>query len=275
MNKRILAGLCSTLLFTLACSEEPAEVKAEVSQVADKAAATVSDAATAVADGAKEAAAAVSDRLSGSSTPETEEQKFSYALGFQYASQIHSVFKQSGIEADADALKTGISDAFADKEPRVSVEEMQSVMQSMQQRLQLAMQAKQTADTAEAQKLNEAFLAENAKAEGVKVTESGLQYKVLKPAEGASPTAESEVTVHYMGTLLDGTVFDSSYKRGEAATFKLNEVVPGWTEGVQLMQKGSKYRLWIPPQLGYGARASGAIKPNSLLIFDLELLDIK
>ena len=120
----------------------------------------------------------------------------------------------------------------------------------------------------------ENFLAENGKREEVTTTESGLQYEVLEEGDGAQPTREDQVTVHYKGELLDGTVFDSSYDRGEPATFPLNRVIPGWTEGLQLMQVGAKYRFYIPPELGYGARDTGTIPPNSTLIFQVELLSI-
>jgi FKBP-type peptidyl-prolyl cis-trans isomerase len=122
----------------------------------------------------------------------------------------------------------------------------------------------------------EAYLAENAKKEGVQITESGLQYTVITPADGAKPTETDQVTVHYRGTLIDGTEFDSSYTRGEPATFGLNQVIPGWTEGLQLMTVGSKYQFVIPQNLGYGDRgAGGAIGPFETLIFDVELIEIK
>ena len=120
----------------------------------------------------------------------------------------------------------------------------------------------------------EDFLAQNGKREEVTTTESGLQYEVLEEGDGAQPTREDQVTVHYKGELLDGTVFDSSYDRGEPATFPLNRVIPGWTEGVQLMKVGAKYKFYIPPELGYGSRDQGKIPPNSTLIFQVELLSI-
>jgi len=120
-----------------------------------------------------------------------------------------------------------------------------------------------------------AFLAENAQKKGIVTTASGLQYEVLKPGDGAKPTATSQVTVHYKGTTLGGNEFDSSYKRGMPATFPLNRVIPGWTEGLQLMQEGAKYRFYIPADLAYGERGAGRdIGPNATLIFDVELLKV-
>ena len=123
-------------------------------------------------------------------------------------------------------------------------------------------------------KLGEEYLAENAKKEGVTVTDSGLQYEVLQEGTGKSPTATDQVKVHYHGTLIDGTVFDSSVERDEPVTFPLNRVIPGWTEGVQLMKEGAKFRFVIPAELAYGERSTGLITPNSTLIFDVELLEV-
>ena len=122
---------------------------------------------------------------------------------------------------------------------------------------------------------NKTFLAENAKKEGIVSLPSGLQYKVIKEGTGVQPTETSTVKVHYEGTLIDGTIFDSSIKRGEPIEFQLNRVIKGWTEGVQLMKKGAKYKLYIPTELGYGSQPMGNIPPNSTLIFDVELLDVK
>ncbi len=133
------------------------------------------------------------------------------------------------------------------------------------------------AGTAETnQKEGEAFLADNARKPGVKTLPSGLQYLVIKEGTGKKPAATDSVTVHYKGTLINGTEFDSSYRRGQPATFPLNQVIKGWTEGVQLMKEGATYRFFIPPQLGYGARgAGGVIGPNATLIFDIELLSVQ
>jgi FKBP-type peptidyl-prolyl cis-trans isomerase FkpA len=122
---------------------------------------------------------------------------------------------------------------------------------------------------------NESFLADNAKREGVQTTESGLQYEVLRDGSGPKPHVTDTVTVNYKGTLIDGTVFDSSYDRGQPATFPLMQVVPGWRQGIPLMPVGSKYKLYIPPELGYGSQDKGTIPPNSVLIFEVELLGIE
>lgn len=119
------------------------------------------------------------------------------------------------------------------------------------------------------------YMSENAKREGVKTTESGLQYEVITEGDGKSPTATDTVLVHYKGTLIDGTEFDSSYKRGEPIEFPLNRVIPGWTEGVQLMKEGAKYRFVIPPNLAYGAQGAGPIGPNETLVFEVELLKVR
>ncbi len=143
--------------------------------------------------------------------------------------------------------------------------------------LLLALPFSALAGTAESNlKEGEAFLAANAKKPGVKTLPSGLQYMVIKEGTGRQPSATDQVTVHYKGTLIDGTEFDSSYRRGQPATFPLNQVIKGWTEGVQLMKEGATYRFFIPPQLGYGARgAGGIIGPNATLIFDVELLSVQ
>ena len=135
--------------------------------------------------------------------------------------------------------------------------------------------ARQKAAEDEAKAEGKRFLDENRQKEGIQETASGLQYKVLQEGDGASPDASDQVTVHYHGTLIDGTVFDSSVDRGEPATFRLNQVIPGWTEGVQLMKEGAKYRFFIPQNLAYGPRGQGEIEPFSTLIFDVELIEVK
>jgi FKBP-type peptidyl-prolyl cis-trans isomerase FkpA len=154
------------------------------------------------------------------------------------------------------------------------MEEVQMFTQASDQALRAAQTAKMEEESAAAIEAGLAYLAENAQKEGVTVTESGLQYEVIEAGEGASPQATDTVTVHYKGTLIDGTEFDSSYGRGEPTSFPLNRVISGWTEGLQLMQEGAKYRFVIPSELAYGARGQGAITPNSTLIFEVELLEV-
>ena len=190
--------------------------------------------------------------------------KLSYAWGLAMGRQL----KGMGVSnLDADTFRNGVMNAFDGTEPAIPVEEAQKLINYLQE-LQ---------DKAEkvARAEGEQFLAENGKKENVKTTASGLQYVVEKEGTGAQPTAEDEVTVHYTGKLLNGQVFDSSVNRGEPATFPLNRVIPGWTEGVQLMKEGAKYTFFIPSDLAYGPQGvPGAIPPHSTLIFDVELIKV-
>ncbi|MGB3548811.1 MAG: FKBP-type peptidyl-prolyl cis-trans isomerase [Saprospiraceae bacterium] len=179
--------------------------------------------------------------------------------------------KQSGLTAKdltAADVAQGLNDAL-DGNEKIDVNKANATFQEF-------MQKQAESANGDVKSAGEKFLADNAKREGVKTTASGLQYEILKPGTGASPSATSKVEVHYHGTLIDGTVFDSSVDRGETITFGLNQVIPGWTEGVQLMKEGAKYRFFIPYDLAYGARGSmPKIKPFSALIFDVELFDVK
>lgn len=191
--------------------------------------------------------------------------KLSYAWGLAMGRQL----KGMGVSnLDADTFRNGVMNAFDGTEPAIPVEEAQKLINDYLQELQ---------DKAEkaARAEGEQFLAENGKKENVKTTASGLQYVVEKEGTGAQPTAEDEVTVHYTGKHLNGQVFDSSVNRGEPATFPLNRVIPGWTEGVQLMKEGAKYTFFIPSDLAYGPQGvPGAIPPHSTLIFDVELIKV-
>lgn len=207
--------------------------------------------------------------------PETEKQ--AYALGEnmgKYVSSQAEQYKTMGLEFNADRVKEGFLAAI-DGKAILTDEEATKMLQALQASAQQKQQEMAAADGEKTLAEGVAYLAENSKREGVMVTESGIQYEVLTAAEGDKPAAEDTVKVHYHGTLIDGTVFDSSYDRGEPATFPLNRVIKGWTEGVQLMSVGSKYRFHIPSELAYGARATGKIQPNSTLIFDVELLSIE
>ena len=202
---------------------------------------------------------------------ETEEQKLGYIIGMDIGNSL----KEQGADIDLDALIDAITTTFKGEEALLTTEEAAGIRQAYIQKRQ----AEQQAETAAAAGANLAegkkFLAENKTKEGVQVTESGLQYKVLTMGEGAKPAATDTVKVHYRGTLLDGTEFDSSYARNEPISFALNRVIAGWTEGVQLMPVGSKFMFYIAPDLGYGEAGGGPIPPNATLIFEVELLDIE
>ena len=192
--------------------------------------------------------------------------KISYALGLQVGQQLSGLGEVSFDYAD---LAAGIKDMIEKNQPQISLQEAQQVLGKFFSELEAKV-------AGEAKAAGEAFLAENAKREGVKVTESGLQYEVLEATIGQKPKATDKVRVHYEGTLIDGTVFDSSYKRGESITFGLNQVIKGWTEGLQLMSIGSKYKFYLPYHLAYGERGAGAnIPPYAALIFTVELLGIE
>ncbi len=198
--------------------------------------------------------------------------KLSYALGLGIGRQL----AQMGAEdLNIDDFAQAIKDILAGEEPKIADQEAQTIVTEFFQQ----QEAKQRAATAEKYKDNkdkgEAWLAEKAMEEGVVALPSGLMYQVLNEGSGKKPTAEDTVECHYEGRLIDGTVFDSSYKRGESATFPLNGVIAGWTEGVQLMSEGAKYRFFIPYQLAYGERGAGqAIPPFAALVFDVELIKV-
>lgn len=191
-------------------------------------------------------------------------EKISYALGYEVASQIPP-------EVELDTFISGIRDSKAKKELAYTDEELQAAYLEFQKQ----MLEKQTQETKAVDDQNQNFLTDNAKKEGVKTTASGLQYKVTQAGTGKQPTTTSVVTVHYTGKLLDGKVFDSSVERGEPIEFPLNGVIPGWTEGLQLMKEGGKATLYIPAQLAYGQQGvPGTIPPNSTLVFDVELIKV-
>lgn len=205
---------------------------------------------------------------------DTDEQKASYGIGYGFASNLKQ--QTEGLELSTDALVKGIMDAMTEGDRALTDEEIQAAISALQAKQIAAQQAKAEEAAATARAEGEAFLAENASKDGVMTTDSGLQYEILeRGTSDQSPTAESTVKVHYHGTLVNGTVFDSSVERGEPIEFPLNGVIAGWTEGVQLMSIGDKFRFFIPADLAYGDnQASPLIPPGSTLIFEVELLDI-
>ncbi len=202
---------------------------------------------------------------------ETNEQKISYIMGLDVGARMEGL----DFTLDKDAFLQGLKESAQQSDRSLTDEQLQQTMQHAQQLFQQRQQAEMAKQAADNQSAGEAFLAANAKKDAVNVTDSGLQYKILTAGNGAKPTAADTVKVHYRGTLIDGTEFDSSYSHGEPATFPLNGVIPGWTEALQLLTKGSKAELYIPSELAYGANGMGqVIGPNSTLVFEVELLDI-
>lgn len=198
-------------------------------------------------------------------------QKASYAIGMD----IGNNFKRQEIDVDTKALAAGLADAIAGKAQLTEAEQKQ-VLNEFRTQMMAKFESKQKVDGEKNAREGEAFLATNAKKEGVKTTASGLQYKVLKSGSGKTPKSTDTVKVHYHGTLVDGSVFDSSVQRGEPARFGVDQVIPGWTEVLQLMKEGDKWQVYIPGKLAYGERSpSPKIGPNSTLVFDVELLSIE
>ena len=199
--------------------------------------------------------------------------KLSYALGLGIGRQLSQM---GAADLNIDDFAQAVKDMIDGKEPQVATAEAQQIVEDFFRK----QEEKQRAEAAEkykgAKSEGEKYLSENAKKEGVVTLPSGLQYQVLKEGNGKSPKATDKVVCHYEGMLVDGTMFDSSIQRGEPATFPLNGVIAGWTEGLQLMKEGAKYRFFIPYQLGYGERGAGAsIPPFAALVFDVELIEVK
>ena len=242
---RPVAALAALLLLA-ACEEQAAAPAAEAPGTVETAPAA---AAEAVAD--------------------TPEATVSYSAGYQVAEQFAGQF---GEEFDAEAFAEGVADATGGVPRRVDEAAFASARTELVERRRARAEQEASDNIAAA----EAFLAENGLREGVTTTASGLQYEVMKAGDGASPDSPTAVVVtHYTGRLLDGSVFDSSEARGQPATFGLDQVIPGWTEALQLMRVGDRYRIWLPPELAYGARPPSAdIPPNALLEFEVELLDV-
>jgi FKBP-type peptidyl-prolyl cis-trans isomerase FklB len=209
--------------------------------------------------------------VEGGTVLKTDKDKLSYALGMDIGGSL----KSQAIDIDPDKFAQGVKDMVEGNKALLTNEEFQSTMQKFQQEM-VAKQADQSKVIAEKNKAEgEAFLAENRKKDGVVTTESGLQYIVLEEGSGDSPKATDTVSVHYKGSLINGVEFDSSYSRNEPASFPVNGVIPGWTEALQLMKPGAKWKVFLPSDIAYGERGAGQqIGPNSTLIFEVELLSI-
>lgn len=246
--------LASLMLSLGACKQEAKHDEAKKSEAAD---AAKSDDA-----GAKPAL-----EIAGLAN---EKEQVSYMIGLDIAKSL------TPIKGDIDvaALAKGIEASFAGKGVLMTEEQANQIRETYQAKVQARQVAEQKAKAEKNLKEGADFLAANKSKPDVKTTESGLQYQIIRAGSGAKPSATDQVRVHYKGTLLDGTVFDSSYDRGQPAEFALNQVIPGWSEGVALMPVGSKYKFWIPSNLGYGEAGGGPIGPNAMLTFEVELLEI-
>lgn len=202
---------------------------------------------------------------------ETLEQKASYGIGLDFGKQM----TESDLGLDKAALIEGVKDGFDGGEARLSAEELESVKAEFITKLQAEREKDQKAAAGVNLEKGKKFLEENAAEEGVKTTESGLQYKVLTPGTGKSPSKSDTVKVHYRGSLIDGTVFDSSYERGEPAEFPVQGLIPAWQEALPMMKEGAKWKLVVPSDLAYGEKGAGqAIGPNEVLIFEMELIEV-
>jgi len=206
----------------------------------------------------------------------TRKEKFSYALGMNIGNGLGQNLKRQSVEFDSSLVAEGLKDSLSGGKARMTVEEAQTVLKEVQGEVQKEQQEKMKQAAEKNKSEGEAFLAANKEKEGVVTLPSGLQYKILNEGSGPKPTATDSVVCNYRGTLVSGSEFDSSYKRGQPATFPVSGVIKGWTEALQLMPVGSKWQLFVPPALGYGERGAGAdIGPNATLIFEVELISIQ
>ena len=200
-----------------------------------------------------------------------DDDKAAYSIGY-FTGKANAQHLDS---LNVDAYVAGFRDAYAKKDPALTEDEMKATLEAFKQKLAAEAYAKAKKEADENKAKSAAYMAENGKKAGVTTTASGLQYEVLTQGSGAKPKASDTVKVHYEGKLLDGSIFDSSIQRGEPATFRLDQVIPGWTEALQLMPVGSKYRLTLPPELAYGDQGAGPIPANATLVFEVELLGIE
>ena len=213
-------------------------------------------------------------QIGAQETPVLKDQKdkVSYSIGMEIGKNM----KRQSVDVNPEFLSRGVKDAFSDGKPLMTDEEMKEALMAFQKEMMAKQQELAKIVGEKNQKEGEAFLAENKKKEGVITLPSGLQYKVIKAGSGNKPKATDTVTVHYQGTLVNGTEFDSSYRRGQPVSFPVNGVIPGWTEALQLMEAGAKWQIVIPSNLAYGDRGAGPqIGPNATLIFEIELISIQ
>ncbi len=202
----------------------------------------------------------------------TEKDKISYSIGLSMGKN----FKKQGLDIDLTAIMQGIEDGLLENKPMMTEQEVQAAMNNLREQMMKKREGEQKQAATDNLKEGKDFLAKNSKRKNVVTLPSGLQYEVIKQGKGKKPGLNDVVVTNYRGELIDGTEFDSSYKRGKPATFPVKGVIPGWTEALQLMQTGAKWKLYIPANLAYGERGAGArIGPNSTLVFDIELLEIK
>ena len=196
-----------------------------------------------------------------------EADRISYSVGYQMGGD----FKKQGVELHPKALTQGLEDALSGSEASMTAEDMQTALSSLKKKILAQTRMEQAEKAKNYREEGRIFLAENAGREGVKTTDSGLQYKVVKAGTGKTPTASDSVTVHYRGTMIDGKEFDSSHRKGEPVTFRVDEVIPGWTEALQLMKEGGKWQLYIPPDLAF--HRGGPLEHRTIL-FDVELISV-
>ena len=209
---------------------------------------------------------------SSAGEPADEKQKLGYSVGYQVGSD----FRRQGIAIDPEMVVRGVRDALAGTEPALPPEEMRAALTEVRRQAAIAAREQREEQARSNLEAGRSFLARNRAREGVTALASGLQYEILEAGSGPHPDPTSRVTVHYRGTLLDGTEFDSSYGRGEPATFGLDHVIAGWREALPLMPEGAKWKLFVPPDLAYGERGAGPrIPPNATLVFEVELVSAK
>jgi len=275
MHRTTLRSLTLSLVGTLLCGTAFAQTSsAPASSQAPASTSTASKTQKpATSSGTKTGTTAAKKPVAAPFTLKTEKDKASYAIGVN----IGRSMKKDDVDIDPDVLARGLKDAYADKKILLSDEEAQAALTQLKTDVQKHQQEKYQEALDKNKKEGEAFLAANKAKPGVVTLPSGLQYKVIQEGTGPKPTATDTVECNYKGTLIDGTEFDSSFKRGQTAKFPVGQVIKGWTEALQLMPVGSKWELYVPPSLGYGERGTGGgpIGPNATLIFEVELLGIQ